>query len=24
LMDEVHYEPKPDKSNVLTMIKRKR
>jgi serine/threonine-protein kinase RsbW len=23
LMDEVHYEPKPDKSNVLTMIKRK-
>ena len=24
LMDEVHYEPKPDKSNVLTMTKRKR
>lgn len=24
LMDEVHYEPKDDKSNVLTMIKRKR
>jgi anti-sigma regulatory factor (Ser/Thr protein kinase) len=24
LMDEVHYEPNPDKSNVLTMIKRKR
>jgi serine/threonine-protein kinase RsbW len=24
LMDEVHYEPRPDKSNVLTMIKRKR
>jgi serine/threonine-protein kinase RsbW len=24
LMDEVHYEPKSDKSNVLTMIKRKR
>jgi serine/threonine-protein kinase RsbW len=24
LMDEVQYEPKPDKSNVLTMIKRKR
>lgn len=24
LMDEVSYEPKPDKSNVLTMIKRKR
>jgi anti-sigma regulatory factor (Ser/Thr protein kinase) len=24
LMDEVHYEPKPDKSNVLTMIKHKR
>ena len=24
LMDEVHYEPKPDRSNVLTMIKRKR
>ena len=24
LMDEVHYEPKPDKSNILTMIKRKR
>lgn len=24
LMDEVHYEPKPNKSNVLTMIKRKR
>jgi anti-sigma regulatory factor (Ser/Thr protein kinase) len=24
LMDEVHYEPKPDKSNVLIMIKRKR
>ena len=24
LMDEVHYEPKPDKTNVLTMIKRKR
>ena len=24
LMDEVHYEPKPDNSNVLTMIKRKR
>ena len=24
LMDEVHYEPGPDKSNVLTMIKRKR
>jgi serine/threonine-protein kinase RsbW len=24
LMDEVHYEPKRDKSNVLTMIKRKR
>jgi serine/threonine-protein kinase RsbW len=24
LMDEVHYEPKADKSNVLTMIKRKR
>ena len=24
LMDEVHYEPKPDKSNVLTMMKRKR
>jgi serine/threonine-protein kinase RsbW len=24
LMDEVHYEAKPDKSNVLTMTKRKR
>lgn len=24
LMDEVHYESKPNKSNVLTMIKRKR
>jgi serine/threonine-protein kinase RsbW len=24
LMDEVHYEPKPDKSNILTMTKRKR
>ena len=24
LMDEVSYEPKPDKSNVLTMIKHKR
>jgi len=24
LMDEVHYEPRADKSNVLTMIKRKR
>ncbi|MGB8983449.1 MAG: ATP-binding protein [Anaerolineales bacterium] len=24
LMDEVHYESKPDKSNVLTMVKRKR
>jgi anti-sigma regulatory factor (Ser/Thr protein kinase) len=24
LMDEVHYEPKPDKRNILTMIKRKR
>jgi serine/threonine-protein kinase RsbW len=24
LMDEVHYEPKADKSNVLTMSKRKR
>jgi anti-sigma regulatory factor (Ser/Thr protein kinase) len=24
LMDEVHYEPRNDKSNVLTMIKRKR
>ena len=24
LMDEVHYEVKPNKSNVLTMIKRKR
>lgn len=24
LMDEVHYEPRKDKSNVLTMIKRKR
>jgi serine/threonine-protein kinase RsbW len=24
LMDQVHYEPKPDKSNVLTMTKRKR
>ena len=24
LMDEVHYEPKPDKRNVLTMIKHKR
>jgi serine/threonine-protein kinase RsbW len=24
LMDEVHYEPRPDKSNVLTMSKRKR
>ncbi len=24
LMDEIHYEPKEDKSNVLTMIKRKR
>jgi anti-sigma regulatory factor (Ser/Thr protein kinase) len=24
LMDEVHYDPKPDKRNVLTMIKRKR
>jgi serine/threonine-protein kinase RsbW len=24
LMDEVHYEPKADKSNVLTMTKRKR
>jgi serine/threonine-protein kinase RsbW len=23
LMDEVHYEPRDDKSNVLTMIKRK-
>src|SRR5512132_3558810 len=23
LMDEVHYEPRKDKSNVLTMIKRK-
>jgi serine/threonine-protein kinase RsbW len=24
LMDEVHYESKPNKSNILTMIKRKR
>ena len=24
LMDEVHYDPRSDKSNVLTMIKRKR
>jgi anti-sigma regulatory factor (Ser/Thr protein kinase) len=24
LMDEVHYDPRADKSNVLTMIKRKR
>ncbi len=24
LMDEVHYDPRRDKSNVLTMIKRKR
>ncbi len=24
LMDEVSYEPKPDKSNVLTMVKHKR
>jgi serine/threonine-protein kinase RsbW len=24
LMDEVHYEPRSDKSNVLSMIKRKR
>lgn len=24
LMDEVYYEPKPNKSNVLTMVKRKR
>jgi len=24
LMDEVHYEPRPNKSNVLTMIKHKR
>ncbi len=24
LMDEIHYEPRKDKSNVLTMIKRKR
>ncbi|HSL29398.1 MAG TPA: ATP-binding protein [Anaerolineales bacterium] len=24
LMDEVHYEPRPDKSNILTMTKRKR
>ena len=24
LMDEVRYEPRPDRSNVLTMIKRKR
>jgi serine/threonine-protein kinase RsbW len=24
LMDEVHYEPKPNQSNVLTMVKRKR
>ena len=24
LMDEVHYEPRADKSNILTMIKRKR
>ena len=24
LMDEVHYDPKPDKSNILTMTKRKR
>jgi anti-sigma regulatory factor (Ser/Thr protein kinase) len=24
LMDEVRYEPKADKSNVLTMVKRKR
>ncbi len=24
LMDEVHYEPRADKSNVLSMIKRKR
>ena len=24
LMDEVHYEPREDKSNILTMIKRKR
>jgi serine/threonine-protein kinase RsbW len=24
LMDDVRYEPRPDKSNVLTMIKRKR
>ena len=24
LMDEVHYEPRPNKSNVLTMIKRRR
>lgn len=24
LMDEVHYDPRADKSNILTMIKRKR
>ena len=24
LMDEVHYEPRPDRSNILTMLKRKR
>ncbi len=24
LMDEIHYEPRKDKSNVLTMIKRRR
>jgi len=24
LMDEVHYEPRSDRSNILTMIKRKR
>ncbi len=24
LMDEVHYEPKPNKSNILTMTRRKR
>ena len=24
LMDEVHYDPRSDKSNILTMIKRKR
>jgi anti-sigma regulatory factor (Ser/Thr protein kinase) len=24
LMDEVHYEPRSDKSNILTMIKRRR